>query len=112
MDLELKEIENFIGTENYYRIGFFKTVVTDGVKYVMNNGYSWLITDALAVIEYFKGMEFLVISLKINEDNSAKMIIDDGDGKVLYEQEYKWTDAKRELKLYWADGVLMLNSEY
>jgi hypothetical protein len=88
------------------------TDVTDGVAYIMNNGYSWFVTDAIAVIKTkFKNKDFLAIKLKIDGD-TAKMIIEDGNKKKLYEQKYKWTNAKKELILFWTDNVLMLSSEY
>ena len=38
-DLELKKLDNFFGgTENYYKF-HMGTVITDGVKYVCDNGY-------------------------------------------------------------------------
>ncbi|GAG90306.1 unnamed protein product, partial [marine sediment metagenome] len=46
-DRELKDLGQFTGTTQYYRV--FGVNVTDGVKYVMDNGYAWLVTDAIAV---------------------------------------------------------------
>jgi hypothetical protein len=40
------------------------------------------------------------------------MTIDDGNGNMLYTQDYDYTDAKRELKLYYTDGVILLPGEY
>jgi len=37
-DLELKALNEFIGTQNYYR--YMGVLLTDGVKYIMENGYS------------------------------------------------------------------------
>ena len=86
----------------------------------MDNGYAWFVTDAIAVIkthprirEHLKRDYFMSVKLKVDRENcKAKMVIDDGNGNVLYEQDYDFTDAKRDLTLYYADGVLMLNMEY
>jgi hypothetical protein len=114
-DLKLSDLGYFTGTEQYHSMGplFRNIVVTDGVKYVMDNGYSWFVTDALAiVINKLKDQPFLVVSLKLGKGDSGKMQIDDGNGKVLYTQKYEYTDAESEVKLYFTDNVMMVTSEY
>lgn len=118
-DLELKDLCSFIGTTEYHR-GWLNTNYTDGVVYISNNGYSWLVTDAISVIkaelthkdDIVKGYDFLVIKLQLLGDNKAKMVITDGNDKILYEQNYDYTDAKRELTLYYQNNVIMLSGEY
>jgi hypothetical protein len=113
-DLNCPEIFQFTGSEHYYReIG---GLVTDGVKYIMDCGYSWFVTDCLCVIAYkpkVRREPFLVIKLTLDQKNQhqATVTIDDGDGNILYRQRYGYTDAKRDLKLYFENGVLMLPSE-
>jgi len=111
-DLELKYLDQFIGSERYYRV--MNTIITDGVNYIMQNGYSWLITDALIVIKTkLINEEFLSIKLQVNkEKNTAIMLITDGNNRVLYKQYYNYTDAKRDLTLFFENNTLMLNSEY
>ena len=114
-DLELKHLGNFIGTTNYTKLSLFKTVVTDGVSYLMKNGYSWFVTDALAVIDFSEDEKLkneVFLSIKLTLDDKPKMIITDGNDKILYEQNYNYTDAKCNLFLFWANGVLMLSQEY
>lgn len=117
-DLELKELGMYNGTEQYH--GLMGIQVTDGIKYIMDNGYSWFVTDMTAVIicsekEYPKVHEhkdFLSIKLKVTGDK-ATSTIEDGNGGVLYTQEYEYTNAKvKELTLYFIDGVLLLSGEY
>jgi len=111
-DNELKDLGSYTGTENYYKM--MGALVTDGVKYIMDNGYSWFVTDALAVIKTkFKNEEFLTIKLQVNkEKQTATMLITDGNNNVLYKQDYKYTDAKVNLTLFFTDNVLLLSSEY
>ena len=111
-DLELKGLDYFIGSEHYYKL--MNTLITDGIKYIMNNGYSWLITDALIVIKTkLINEEFLSIKLQVNkEKNTAIMLITDGNNRVLHKQYYNYTDAKRDLTLFFENNTLMLNSEY
>jgi len=114
IDLNLKDLDGFIGTTRYYRI--MGRNITDGIKYIMENGYNWFVTDVLSVIIANKKVsmeDFLVIKLKVDSKNSTgKMIISDGNNKIIYSQNYKWVDTIRDLTLYYTDGVLMLSNEY
>jgi len=116
-DLELKRLGEFTGTENWYKTTG-GILITDGVKYICDNGYAWFVDDAIAVIithpkirEYLKKEDFLVIKLRL-KDSTADMTIEDGRGRVLYKQHYEYTDAKRDLDLFYSGGVLCLPSEY
>jgi len=56
-----------------------------------------------------------VIRLNVDTEKAeADMIIDDGNENVVYKQHYGFTDAKRDLKLYYCSftRVLMLANEY
>ena len=112
-DLELKELGYYDCTGHHWK-GMWGTY-TDGVKYIAENGYAWLLSDAQIVIRMkpkLRREPFLVIELKVNlEDHTAKMIITDGNENTLYEQEYRYTDAKRDVKLYYENGVMLLPSE-
>ena len=109
-DLELKELGQYTGTEKYLNIMGIN--VTDGIGYIMENGYSWFVTDCIAVIKTKLNKKgFLSIKLKLNKDK-VDMIITDGNEKILYKQHYEYTDAKKELMLFYTDGVLMLDKEY
>jgi len=115
IDLSLRDLSRFYGSEYYHALNVFGVSVnlTDGAKYVYDNGYSWFITDALIYsLMKLKNEEFLTIELKLNKDKTAEMIITDGNEKVLYTQKYEYTDAKREFKMFFTDNVLMLASEY
>ena len=118
-DLELKGLGSFIGTQNYYAV--LGANVTDGVKYIMDNGYSWFVTDAIAVIKFrdkfpkLRNQPFLSVKLVLLGDVArweADLIIEDGNYNQLYKQHYDFTDAKRELTLFYTDNVLMLSNEY
>ncbi len=115
-DLELKDLGQYYGTTAYHKISpFGKTVGTDGVAYILKNGYHWFVSDMVIVINMkpkLKKEPFLVVNLKVNPDKSAVATVEDGNNKVLYKQEYKYTDAKRDLKLFLTNDVLMLAGEY
>ena len=110
-DLTLQALSQFYGTEYYHK--YLNALLTDGVAYVMKNGYAWFISDVLIVSKMkLRNEEFLSIKLKLLGNDKAEMVITNGNGKTLYTQEYKFTDAKRELSLYFVDNVMMLSSEY
>ena len=109
MDKELKDLNQFYGTEHYYNV--MGANVTDGVKYIMDNGYSWFVTDMLVILKMKIREPFCSVKLKV-EDSKAEAIITDGNDNKLYSQKYEYTDAKRDLELYFTDNVLMLSNEY
>jgi hypothetical protein len=113
-DLSLSELNQHIGTTQYHKLPLLDEFnLTDGVVYVMSNGYSWFITDVLSVIKCkLNNEEFLSVDLKLLDDNKAKMIITDGNENELYTQDYEYTDGKKEFKLFFTNGVLMLSNEY
>jgi hypothetical protein len=116
-DLELKDLNQYYGTQEYHQVNVLLPGVkaTDGVKYVMDNGYSWFVTDSLIackMIPKLKREEFLSIKLKLMGKNGAVMIITDGNERELYVQKYSYTDAKQELHLFFVGGVVMLTGEY
>jgi len=108
-------LDEFAGTEEYHP-GFHGVRLTDGAAYISENGYSWFITDAIAAIKCEPGLsrEFMLVIRLVPTPRSdkAKMVIDDGDNNVLYEQTYEWTTAERSLMLFYKDNVLMLPSEW
>lgn len=111
-DLELKDIDSYCGTMQYHNVLGFN--VTDGIAYIINNGYSWFVTDTLAVIKTnatIRKEEFLSIKLKL-KNKGAEVIITDGNDKELYKHHYSFTTAKRELTLFYQNKVLMLDGEY
>lgn len=110
-DLELKDLGQYYGTQGY--AGVLGVNVTDGVQYIMNNGYSWFVTDMIAVLRTKIKELFCSVKLKVDkEKKTAVATIDDGNGKILYTQEYDYTDAKRDLHLFFTNNVLMLSGEY
>jgi hypothetical protein len=111
-DLKLRHLSEFVGTESYHIV--LGTRVTDGIVYLLNNGYSWFVTDSLSVIKCrpdLRTQAFLAIKLKVG-NSEANLIIEDGNDRVLYRQRYTWTDAQRDLILFYENGVLLLSSEH
>jgi hypothetical protein len=116
VDLNLKDIDGFSGTMQYYRV--MGVSVTDGIHYIMENGYSWLVTDAIAVFKTCKEVmteEFVSVELNVGKDGAPAVVVyTDGNDRMLYEQSYQWTDAKVNVRLWYdrASNVICLPSEY
>lgn len=106
------ELEQFTGTENYYKHPLSKCVYTDGVKYLADQaGAYWLID---AIFSYRRTEPFQVWKLMVIEDTSALLTMqEDSDRPILVSQNIEYTDfPEPEITIYLIDGVLLLPSEY
>jgi len=115
-DLYLKDLNQYYCTTNHYIHPLFPKIrYTDGVQYILRNGYSWFVTDSMSVIAYgpprVRREPFLVIKLNLRYDGTAQMTMDDGNRNIKYRQNYAFTDAKRALEIFYENGVLLLPSE-
>ena len=115
------ELNNFSGTENYYRITP-DTIITDGAKFVADKGGAyWLMTAIASYLPDFTNKEtFIVANLKVTRTATActaLLKLDDGNDNVLAEQFIEYTDFELdEIKLYACYNgnmwVIMLPREY
>jgi len=110
------DLNQFIGTTQYYLDGITRKKYTDGVHHVEQNGAGWLISDALivlAMVEGVRGQPFVHIkATPETETERARVTYDDGNDNVLHKQEYMTSDLPCEVRMYFTSGVLMLASEY
>lgn len=112
------DLTQFIGTENYYKHPFTKTIFTDGVKYLADNAGAYWLIDYIAFKQIEDGeldlCEFQVWSLDaIPNTHSAVITCTDGDYNVLLKETIDYTDFPiATMKLYYQNRVLMLTSEY
>jgi hypothetical protein len=110
----LPELGHFTGSQNIFYDRLFKDInYTEGVKYVRDNGASWLITDILANIRYNKKismyLNFLVIEAIPGE---PVKVVYKNDTLPVFTQKYEISDLGVRVKFYFIDGMLMLASEY
>ena len=113
---ELSELNlnQFIGTSEYYRHSFFKMTYTDGIKYLADKAGCYWLLDIIAteIFPSLRKQPFIVINMKV-EDNKAVITADDGNKNVFYTRAVEYTDfPSGDLKLYLQGGVLLLPSEY
>lgn len=113
-----QELQQFIGTEKYYRI-YANLLVTDGVKHLAEQaGCFWLMdlywSHLLSVDHHTH--PFTVLKLTVQE-SAAYVAIEDGNDQVLASQFVEYTDfplAHIDLYACWSERewVVMLTSEY
>jgi len=111
--IDAQQLKHFSGTCEYYQ-GHMNINYTDGVMYLCENGASWVASDIAAICKYkLRNFEFINIDVKVNvKRGSCTIHYTDGNGLELYRQNYRWTDLKQDIKLFYVDNVLMLASEY
>ncbi len=123
MQITQADLDKFTGTEAYYNVYGIK--VTDGIKFLMDNGHYWLVTDIASFQsvkfseslnygkEYIKDLPFQVWILKVTEHSAVLTLQEDSDAPILFTKKYDYTDSPfKELKLWLINGVLILPSEY
>ena len=117
----VNELNNFSGTERYYRI-MPNVLMTDGAKFVADNGEAyWLMTTIASYLPEFTEKEtFIVATLQVTRTTTSSHAIlklDDGNDNILAEQFIEYTDFQLDvIKLYacytgdmW---VIMIPREY
>jgi hypothetical protein len=55
---------------------------------------------------------FQIWKLTVREDRTASLVCSDGNDKIVYAQHIDFTDFPLEVKLYFANNVIHLPSEY
>ena len=112
------QLRQFTGSENWYRHGINRSVLyTDGAKFLAEQGGAYWLLDIIAIAQQHESRvaqeEFQVWKLQVRPDRSATVLCDDGNGNVVYTQEIPFTDFPLdEVKLYFANNVIHLPSEY
>jgi hypothetical protein len=116
------ELQQFIGSETFYKIPLIGTRFTDGIKYLADNAECfWLVTDASVIAKslksksYFVTVDFKRLSENERAEKQCEAIINysDGNDNIFETHRYNVTDFPLdELRLYFVDDTLMLPSEY
>ena len=112
------DLDQFIGTEAYYVNPLYRWMqYTDGVKYFAQHaggGAYWLL-DIIGteIKELYDHRGFLCINLKVHENESCDLVVEDGDGSELRTRRMSFTDCPvGAYKFFLTGNVLMLASEY
>ena len=111
----LKQFNN--GTNEWHRwSALFQMTITDGVKYLADEGGAYWLLDLIAshaVKLNAYGHEFICANVTVTPDNKCKVIMEDGNDNVIGKQDVGYTDLEEgTYKLWITDGVILLPSEY
>ena len=111
----LSELEQFIGTTQYYRSSFGRLLLTDGAHYLRErlNCY-WLIDIVESYQPDFHHKQFQLWSINVMPDRSALVEMREDSGlEPLIKQDIPYTDFKlKKYEFFCIDNVVLLKSEY
>lgn len=112
-----QDLEQFTGSEHYYKHWLKQLVFTDGVNFLADKtGSYWLIDIIASYQPEFKGKySFQLWELKVDlEDKTATVTMrEDSNTPVIIKQDLTYTDFPLAYqKIYCVDNVVLLPSEY
>jgi hypothetical protein len=110
----LAELEQFNGTENYYKY-LSGLKLTDGVKYLAEKAGAYWLMDIIAGYQSkLKDQPFQIWRIHLKEGNTADVSCrPDSDQPAIVTQHIPYTDFPiHEYELYCIDGVILLKGEY
>lgn len=114
------ELNQFTGSETFYRHWQGLLLYTEGVLYVAEKGNAFWLIDAIAsyqhsakITEDKKLQEIQFWELQVKEDQSATLFCWRDSDDLAFTQEIGFTDFPLErIEFYLTNSVLMLPSEY
>ncbi len=117
MNILIKELNKYHGTEHYYKIPFSKCLYTDGINALIDNCKCWwLISDLGIEVTARKELQvpFLVVTIKVNDDKTALITMkEDTNLKPIYKKKLTYTDFPlKEYEFYLIDNIFLLKGEY
>lgn len=116
--LTAADLRQFTGSEQWYRHGIVRDVLfTDGARFVADRaGAYWLLDEIALAQRYQKSVAaeaFQLWKLTVNDDRTATLSCEDGNGKTVYSKTIAHTDFPLpEIALYFIDKTILLPSEY
>lgn len=110
------DLKQFTGTEQWYKTAFPGYTYTDGVKFVAETcGAYWMIDYVVSYqgsTKSLQGEDFQTWYFEKDEDR-MKVIVEDGNNRVLMSSEIEYTDfPDSKIELWMVGGVILLPSEY
>ena len=111
-------LEEFIGTVNYYRVGITPIVVTEGVKYFADTCECYWLLDDICINLYKKHQQlgYLFVDIEVNKRHTAHITTrQDENMPIVYEKKIR--DVCEIIpvgsyKIWLMNNVLLLPSEY
>jgi hypothetical protein len=111
------DLQQFSGTEKWYRHGLVKTVLyTDGAQHVAEAGGAYWLLDEIALAQRFvkavAAEPFQVWKLTVT-GNTGALVCEDGNGNKVFSKRIELTDFPLpEITLWYVDNTILLPSEY
>jgi hypothetical protein len=111
------ELKQFHGSEVFYNYqsNSIKLLLTEGVKYLVDNASAYWLIDLITSYQcykYFEQEPFQTWKLK-RDLESWSIIANDGNNIELAKQTIEFSDFPLdEITLWLVDGIIMLPSEY
>jgi len=116
----LEKLEQFHGTENYYKSTFGKLKLTDGINWLRNELNCYWLIDIIESVQHLskvkENRKFIVWKIEVYEDKSFKVTSWKDvpyESDLIYEQKGKYTDFPlKDFEFYQINDVLLLKGEY
>lgn len=110
------QLRDYNCSDNFYKYNF-GLIITDGVKTLAEKFECWWFIDIVASYQpQLKHEEFQVWKLTKNEDDSALVTCENGNGIILKKQRIEWTDFSASEGTVWIEAgeawVCLLPSEH
>lgn len=111
------ELHYFTGTEQYFFHPLFpKFHYTDGIRFLAREaGAYWLLEKIFSLqgLPVLKRHDRQFWKLEVREDQTARLVCEDGDGSEIHVEAIAYTDFPLpEISLFFMERVLLLPSEY
>ncbi len=89
---------------------------TEGLKFLADEAGAYWLIDNIAAFRLdakVRSQDFVLWKLRVNADESAVLIAEDGNENEILRQHIPWTNFPlEEISLYLTDDMLLLPSEY
>ena len=116
---ELRQaLSNFTGSETVYRHNLNRNILyTEGVQYFAQHaggGAYWLLDILATEPEILKQQrEFASITLTVNDNTHADIVVTDGNDKTVFQRHIGFTTCPQGAwKFFMINGTILLPSEY
>jgi len=118
--IDLSDLAQFTGTECYYKHWLGQLVLTEGVKFLCDNGHAWFVDVIASVQPELKlpadEFQFWELNLKAGHGTgtaTCKISDENGETSIVKYQQWFHTDSELDgLKVWVKDRVVLLPSEY
>lgn len=117
MDDLKHELRQFTGSERFFRHSLFRRFVyTEGVQFLAERAGAYWLLDYIfghQPLNSLSGQPFQVWIIRVREDKSADISVEDGNNNLLHSFKLDFTTFPlEEFSLWLIEGTLLLPSEY